>query len=68
MVVPVLRIAAVVSLAAAPAVADEAVHCNPSACQKSSFRCGDTVDVRYPFFLANATYAVVEGDTAYARS
>ncbi|KAG0519096.1 hypothetical protein BDA96_09G234800 [Sorghum bicolor] len=73
MVVPALlgwgAVAVLVSLAAAPAVADEAAHYyNPSACQKSSFRCGDTVDVRYPFFLANATYAVVEGDTAYAKS
>ncbi|XP_066365563.1 LEAF RUST 10 DISEASE-RESISTANCEUS RECEPTOR-LIKE PROTEIN KINASE-like 2.7, partial [Miscanthus floridulus] len=64
----VLLVATIVSLAAAPAVADEAAHYNPSACQKSSFRCSDTVDVRYPFFLANATYAVVEGYTAYTRS
>jgi hypothetical protein len=63
----VLLIAVVFSLTA-PAVADEAAHYNPGACQKSSFRCGERVDVRYPFFLANATYAVVEGDTAYARS
>lgn len=68
--VPVVLLVAVVvvSLATAPAVvADEAAHYNPGACQKSSFRCGDAVDVRYPFFLDNATY-VVEGDTAYAKS
>lgn len=51
----------------APVVADEAARYNPGACRASSSRCGDTVDVRYPFFPADAIYAV-EGGTAYAKS
>ncbi|XP_062230409.1 LEAF RUST 10 DISEASE-RESISTANCE LOCUS RECEPTOR-LIKE PROTEIN KINASE-like 2.7 [Phragmites australis] len=55
-----------VSLAAsggAPAVAGETYY-NASMC-RTSFACGDNVDVHYPFFLANATRSI-EGYTAYS--
>ncbi|CAD6332949.1 unnamed protein product [Miscanthus lutarioriparius] len=64
----VVVVAAVSLSLVVPAVADEAYYNYiPSACQKSSFHCGDSVDVRYLFFLANAT-SVIKGDTAYAES
>ncbi|XP_066365562.1 LEAF RUST 10 DISEASE-RESISTANCEUS RECEPTOR-LIKE PROTEIN KINASE-like 1.2 [Miscanthus floridulus] len=64
----VVVVAAVSLSLAAPVVADEAYYNYIlGACQKSSFRCSDSVDVCYPFFLANAT-SVIEGDTAYAES
>ncbi|KAF8727464.1 hypothetical protein HU200_019072 [Digitaria exilis] len=61
MVAPLLLAAA--SLAA-PAAADGEKHYDPSACPKS-VRCGDSVDVHYPFFLGNASYTI-EGYTAYS--
>jgi hypothetical protein len=40
----------------APAADDETYY-NPGACPKS-LRCGDGVQVHYPFFLANASYTI----------
>ncbi|PUZ64902.1 hypothetical protein GQ55_3G180200 [Panicum hallii var. hallii] len=47
----------------APAADDETYY-NPGACPKS-LRCGDGVQVHYPFFLANAS-STIDGYTAYS--
>nr|CAB3464542.1 unnamed protein product [Digitaria exilis] len=67
MVAPLLlavRLLLATAAAASLAAADGEKHYDPSACPKS-VRCGDSVDVHYPFFLANASYTI-EGYTAYS--
>ncbi|CAL5096115.1 unnamed protein product [Urochloa decumbens] len=62
-VILLLLLLAVLFPRGAPVVVDETYY-NPGACPKS-FRCGgDGVDIHYPFFPANASYAI-GGYTAY---
>ncbi|KAL6848989.1 hypothetical protein ACP4OV_021572 [Aristida adscensionis] len=53
---------AAVSFAASAGASDQARY-DPGICQASSLRCGDDVDIHYPFLLANAT-AAIDGYTA----
>ncbi|CAN6350285.1 unnamed protein product [Urochloa humidicola] len=66
---PLLLLAVSPRGGAALAVVDETYY-NPGACPKS-FRCGGGggdggVDVHYPFFPANASYAIDDGHTSYS--